>query len=178
MFEAVQPLAKDDPECAAIVLDQLAREGIVIRSGINIARIQRARPKVQVVLEGAGAEETIEGTHLLVAAGRRPTVEGLDLEAGGIQYGDRGIFIDVGLRTTNRRVYAIGDVAGPLQFTHFANYQAGLVIRNALFRQPVVVNEDAIPRVTFTDPGTRPCGTDRGGGSQARRDPRAALALP
>ena len=152
VFEAAQPLAKEDPECAAIVLDELAREGVVIRSGIKIARIQRARPKVQVVLEGAAGEETIEGTHLLVAAGRRPTVEGLDLEAGRIQYGDRGIIVDAGLRTTNRRVYAIGDVAGPLQFTHFANYQAGLVIRNALFRQPVAVNEDAIPRVTFTDP--------------------------
>ena len=152
VFEAAQPLAKDDPECAAIVLDQLAREGVAIRSGIKIARIQRARPKVQVVLEGAAGEETIEGTHLLVAAGRRPNIEGLDLDAAGIKSDNRGITVDDGLRTSNRRVYAIGDVAGGLQFTHFANYQAGLVIRNALFRQPVAVNEDVIPRVTFTDP--------------------------
>ena len=153
VFEAAQPLGKDDPECAAIVLDVLAREGVVIRSGVKIARIQRARPKVQVVLEGASGEETIEGTHLLVAAGRRPTVEGLDLEAGRIKYSERGIRVDKRLRTSNRRVYAVGDVvAGGLQFTHSANYQAGLVIRHALFRQPVRMNANAVPWVTFTDP--------------------------
>jgi pyruvate/2-oxoglutarate dehydrogenase complex dihydrolipoamide dehydrogenase (E3) component len=153
VFEAARPLAKDDPECAAIVLDALAREGIVIRSGVKIARIQRARPKVQVVLEGASGEEVIEGSHLLVAAGRRPTVEGLHLEAARIKYTDRGITVGKGLRTSNRRVYAVGDVvAGGLQFTHSANYQAGLVIRNALFRLPVGVKAESVPWVTFTDP--------------------------
>lgn len=151
VLEALVPLAKDDPECAAIVLDRLIRDGVVIRSGVKVTRVERG-PKVRVVLETTAGEETIEGSHLLVAAGRRPNVEGLDLEAAGIKHERRGIVVDKGLRTTNRRVYAIGDVAGGLQFTHVANYHAGLVIRSALFRLPAKTNDDGIPWVTFTDP--------------------------
>jgi pyruvate/2-oxoglutarate dehydrogenase complex dihydrolipoamide dehydrogenase (E3) component len=152
VLEAAQPLAKDDPECAAIVLDQLARDGVVIRSGVNIERIKRAGGKVQVVLANENREETIEGSHLLVATGRRPNIDGLNLDAAGIKHDRRGIVVDKRLRTSNPRIYAIGDVAGGLQFTHVANYHAGIVIRNALFRLPVKVAEDTIPWVTFTDP--------------------------
>ena len=90
------------------------------------------------------------------SAGRRraqATVDGLDLDAAGIRYDHSGIVVNKKLKTTNRRVYAIGDVAaGQLQFTHAANYHAGLVIRNALFRLPVRVNNDVIPWVTYTEP--------------------------
>jgi pyruvate/2-oxoglutarate dehydrogenase complex dihydrolipoamide dehydrogenase (E3) component len=90
---------------------------------------------------------------VLVATGRRPAVEGLNLEAAGIAFDRTGIIVNKRLKTANRRVYAIGDAAaGQLQFTHAANYHAGLVIRNALFRLPVSVNNDVIPRVTYTDP--------------------------
>jgi pyruvate/2-oxoglutarate dehydrogenase complex dihydrolipoamide dehydrogenase (E3) component len=151
--EAGQPLAKDDPECAAIVIDQLEREGVVIRGGVKVARVDHAGSTVKVTLEAAGEEETVEGTHLLVAAGRQPTTGGLDLEAGGIAYDRSGIVVNKTLKTSNKRVYAIGDVAaGQLQFTHAANYHAGLVIRNALFRLPVRVNNDVIPWVTYTEP--------------------------
>jgi pyruvate/2-oxoglutarate dehydrogenase complex dihydrolipoamide dehydrogenase (E3) component len=88
----------------------------------------------------------------LIATGRRPHVDGLDLDAAGIAHGRAGITVDRGLRTSNRRVYAIGDVAGGLRFTHLANYHAGLVIRSALFRLPVKTDDSLIPRVTFTDP--------------------------
>jgi pyruvate/2-oxoglutarate dehydrogenase complex dihydrolipoamide dehydrogenase (E3) component len=152
VLEADAPLAHEDPECAAIVLDQLAREGIAIRSGIAVTRVAPSESKVRVVVGGAAGEETIEGSHLLVAAGRRPNVKGLGLEQAGIAYQGQGIVVDTGLRTSNKRVYAIGDVAGGPQFTHAANYHAGLVIRNALFRLPVRTDHDAVPRVTFTDP--------------------------
>ena len=152
VLEAAAPLAREDPECAAIVLDQLAREGVSVRIGVAVARIEQAESKLHAVLGGANGEETIVGSHLLVATGRRPNVEGLALEAARIRVGTRGIVVDKRLRTTNRRVYAIGDVTGRAQFTHAANYHAGLVIRNALFRLPVRVNDEAIPRVTFTDP--------------------------
>ena len=100
-----------------------------------------------------GAAETIEGTHLLVAAGRTADHSGLDLEAAGIAYDGSGIAVNKKLKTSNKRVYAIGDVAaGQLQFTHAANYHAGLVIRNALFRLPVRVSNDVIPWVTYTEP--------------------------
>jgi len=152
VLEAATPLAKDDPECAAIVLEALAREGVVIRAGVKVVRVTRNGDHVQVMIEGPQGEETIAGSDLLIATGRKATVEGLDLEAAGIKYETRGIVVGSGLRTTNRRVYAIGDVAGGLQFTHVANYHAGIVIRNALFRLPAKANEETIPWVTFTDP--------------------------
>jgi pyruvate/2-oxoglutarate dehydrogenase complex dihydrolipoamide dehydrogenase (E3) component len=152
VLEAAAPLAKDDPECAAIVLDQLARDGVAIRAGVAVRRVAGASGKVQVVVGGAGQDETIEGSHLLVATGRAPNVADLGLDRAGIRFEPRGIVVDKRLRTTNKRVYAIGDVAGGLQFTHVANYHAGLVVRHALFRLPVAASNDALPRVTFTDP--------------------------
>jgi pyruvate/2-oxoglutarate dehydrogenase complex dihydrolipoamide dehydrogenase (E3) component len=152
VLEAARPLAKEDPECAAIVLETLAREGVTIRSGVKIARVQRVRASVEVVLVAGDREETIEGSDLLVATGRRPNIEALNLAAARIKHTAAGVLVDKGLGTTNKRVYAVGDVAGSLQFTHVANYHAGLVVRRALFRLPVRVKLDAVPRVTFTDP--------------------------
>jgi pyruvate/2-oxoglutarate dehydrogenase complex dihydrolipoamide dehydrogenase (E3) component len=150
VLEAAQPLAKDDPECAAIVVTALERDGVVIRGGVNVAAVACAVGNVKVTLEGG---ETIDGTHLLVAAGRKATTDGLGLEAAGIRHDRAGIVVNKKLKTSNRRVYAIGDAAaGQLQLTHAANYHAGLVIRNALFRLPVRVNNDVIPWVTYTDP--------------------------
>jgi pyruvate/2-oxoglutarate dehydrogenase complex dihydrolipoamide dehydrogenase (E3) component len=155
VLEAAQPLAKDDPECAQIVLDQLEREGVVIRSGVRIASVAKTRTRISITLAGAeeGAPtETIEGSHLLVAAGRRPVIDGLDLDKAAIKAERRGIVVDKGLRTTNKHVYAIGDVAGGLQFTHVANAHAGVVIRNALFRLPAKMKTAAVPWVTYTEP--------------------------
>jgi pyruvate/2-oxoglutarate dehydrogenase complex dihydrolipoamide dehydrogenase (E3) component len=89
---------------------------------------------------------------MLVAAGRRANTAALDLPAAGIVAGPQGIAVDARLRTANRRVYAVGDVASGPQFTHAALYQAGIVIRNALFRIPARADYRALPRVTYTDP--------------------------
>jgi pyruvate/2-oxoglutarate dehydrogenase complex dihydrolipoamide dehydrogenase (E3) component len=151
--EATRPLGKDDPECAAIVCDQLERDGVVLRSGVKVTSVAYATGKVTLSLDGANGEEQIEGTHLLVATGRAPTVDGLNLDNARIKYDSHGIGVAKNLKTSNKRVYAIGDcAAGQLQFTHAANYHAGLVIRNALFRLPVKVNNDAVPWVTYTEP--------------------------
>ena len=152
VLEAGQPLAREDPECAQVVLDALAQERIELRTSTAVARVQAANGHVNVVVRAQGGEESIAGTHLLLATGRRANTEGLGLDVGGIRQDRAGIVVNKGLKTTNRRVYAIGDVAGGAQFTHLANHQAGLVIRNALFRLPVRVNEHIVPRVTFTDP--------------------------
>jgi pyruvate/2-oxoglutarate dehydrogenase complex dihydrolipoamide dehydrogenase (E3) component len=150
VLEAAQPLAREDSECAAIVLDALAREGVDVRSKVAVTRVESTGAKIKVFV-GEG-EPAIEGSHLLIATGRRANTDGLALERAGIAC-DRGwIVVNKRLKTANRRVYAIGDVAGRGQFTHLANYHAGLVIRNALFRLPVKVNDDLVPRVTFTDP--------------------------
>jgi pyruvate/2-oxoglutarate dehydrogenase complex dihydrolipoamide dehydrogenase (E3) component len=153
VLEAAAPLAKDEPECAAIVLDRLEREGVVIRAGVNVTGVKHAIGSAAVTFDGGGGEETVEGRYLLIAAGRKPTTDGLNLEAAGVRYDRSGIFVNKKLKTANRRIYAIGDVAAKqLQFTHAANYHAGLVIRNALFRLPVKVNNGVIPWVTYTDP--------------------------
>jgi pyruvate/2-oxoglutarate dehydrogenase complex dihydrolipoamide dehydrogenase (E3) component len=147
VLEAATPLANDDPECAAIVLAQLERDGVAIRAGVAVARVAQHDGKIQVV----AGEETIEGSDLLIATGRRPNVDGLDLAAAGITYDQRGITVGKGLKTSNKRVYAIGDAAGG-HFTHTANYHAGIVLRNALFRLPAKANDETVPWVTFTDP--------------------------
>jgi pyruvate/2-oxoglutarate dehydrogenase complex dihydrolipoamide dehydrogenase (E3) component len=152
VLDVGQPLVREDPECAGVVLDQLVREGIDLRSSVAVVRVEGVDGKVKVVVRGEQGEETVSGSHLLVATGRRANADGLGLEQAGIRYDGAGILVDKGLKTANKRVYAIGDVAGGAQFTHLANYHAGLVIRNALFRLRVKVNEDVVPRVTFTDP--------------------------
>ena len=149
VLEALKALAKDDPELSAVVIDNLRGEGVDLRENVAIERVRKSKLGVAVLLKDGTA---IEGSHILVAAGRLPNVEGLGLEAAGIAYDKRGIQVDSGLRTTNRRAYAAGDIAGGLQFTHVAGYHAGLIIRNALFRLPVKNRTDIIPWVTYTDP--------------------------
>jgi pyruvate/2-oxoglutarate dehydrogenase complex dihydrolipoamide dehydrogenase (E3) component len=152
VLEAAQALAKDDPELAALLCNRLLAEGIVIRERVKIARIEQGPEGIAAILDGPQGEELVSGSHLLVAAGRRPNVADLDLEKAGIAHGRQGIIVDARLRTTNRRVFAIGDVAGGPQFTHVAGYHAGIVIRNALFRIPAKVDYRALPWVTYTDP--------------------------
>jgi pyruvate/2-oxoglutarate dehydrogenase complex dihydrolipoamide dehydrogenase (E3) component len=153
VLEKGAPLANEDSECVEIVVGRLEREGVVIRRDVNIVDITHMGATVTATIASAGAEQTITGSHLLVAAGRKPTIEGLDLDAASIRYDATGILVNRKLKTSNRRAYAIGDcTSGQPRLTHAANYHAGLVIRNALFRLPVRANKDAIPRATYTDP--------------------------
>jgi pyruvate/2-oxoglutarate dehydrogenase complex dihydrolipoamide dehydrogenase (E3) component len=152
VLEAAQPLAREDPECAAILLDALAREGVELRSNATVVRLAAADAMIEVVVRDGNGEQTLKASHLLVATGRRANADDLALERAGIVRDRNGIVVDKGLKTANPRVYAIGDVVGRGQFTHLANYHAGLVVRNALFRLPVRANEHVVPRVTFTDP--------------------------
>ncbi len=152
VLEAFTPLGKDDPELTAIVLKQLKSEGIDIRAGIRIERMEKTGTGVRAVITQDGKDHKIDASHLLVAAGRQPNVEGIGLEQAGIEFDRKGIKVTARLKTTNKRVYAIGDIAGGLQFTHMANYHAGVVIRNALFRLPVKVDSSNIPWVTYTEP--------------------------
>ena len=145
-------LRKDDPELVEVVRRRFNADGIELLEGIRIRGLERAHNGVAIVIEQDGAQRRIKGTHLLVAAGRRPNINGLGLDGAGIDYSERGIAVDRRLRTTNKRVFAIGDVIGGHRFTHMAGYHAGIVIRNALFRLPAKIDERAVPRVTFTEP--------------------------
>lgn len=170
VIEAATPLGKDDPECAAVVLAALERDGVVFRSGVRLVKVAGAST-IQVTLSGG---EVIEGSHLLIAAGRTPTIEGLGLERAGVATTPHGITVDRHLRTTNKHIYAIGDVIGGLQFTHVANDHAGIVIRHALFRLPARIRYDAIPWVTYTDPELAQVGLTE---DQARRAGHAVRIL-
>lgn len=153
VIEMFKAFGKDDPELTSIALDEIRREGVDIRENTKTVRLlPGAEQGIEVIVEKDGVEETIFGSHLLLATGRTANVNGLDLEKAGIDYSRKGIVVDKKMRTSNKRVYAIGDVAGGLQFTHVAGYHAGLVIRSILFRMGAKENTNIIPWVTFTDP--------------------------
>jgi len=152
VLELFNVMPKDDPELVGVVRRQLDADGVVIREGVKIARVEKADNSVAVVLETDGGEEKIEGSSLLVATGRRANVDGLGLEAARVAYSPKGIEVDARLRTSNKKIFAIGDVAGGLQFTHVAGYHAGVVIKNALFRLPAKADHSCVPWVTYTSP--------------------------
>ncbi|KAA0909758.1 dihydrolipoyl dehydrogenase family protein [Aquicoccus porphyridii] len=149
VIEGMKALGKDDPEAAAVVLDALRGEGIAIEED---AMADEVRGKPGAIEVEAKDGRIFKGTHLLVAVGRKPNIDRLNLEAAGIETTRAGVKVDARLRTTNRRVLAIGDVAGGLQFTHVAGYHSGLVIRQALFGLPAKARTDHIPWATYTDP--------------------------
>ncbi len=152
VLEAAKALANEDPELSKVVLEQLAAEGINIHEGTLVERVESGLGRVRVHVSLNGEKHVVEGSHLLLAAGRKPATSDLGLEAARIRYDRHGIKVSAGLKTSNRRVFAIGDCAGAPQFTHVADYHAGLVIRRILFRRPARVDLSLLPRVTFTDP--------------------------
>lgn len=152
VLEARKALAKDDPEMAALLLDRLRHEGIDILEDTKVVRVEPLPRGVRVHLESAAGVGTVEGSHILLAVGRQPNIADLNLASAGIKSTKTGITVDRGLRTSNKKVFAIGDVTGGLQFTHVANDHAGIVIRRALFRLPAKASTAHIPWVTYTDP--------------------------
>ena len=162
-------LPRDDVELAAALAERLCGEGIATHPRVEIAGVERDGEIIRVRLASG---EQIAGSHLLVAAGRRPTIEALDLAAAGIAATAKGITVDAQLRTTNRRAFAVGDVAGGPQFTHIALYHAGIVIRNALFRIPAKVDYRALPWVTYTDPELAQVGLTETAARAVERTPR------
>ena len=178
VVEAARILARDDPELVGALRRGLEAEGIAIRDHTEVRRVERAGEGVAVVVTEGGREERIEGSHLLVAAGRRPNVEGLDLARAGVAYTQKGIAVDRRLRTTNRRIYAVGDVTGGPQFTHVGEHHAGIVVRNALFRMPARVDDRALPWVTYTDPELAQVGMTEGAARETHRDDVRVLRFP
>lgn len=160
VLEAMKALGKDDPELAEIVLSKLRAEGVVIKEGAKVQSIDGQAGAIRIAVATEAGTEIVEGSHLLLAAGRKPNVSDLNLEAAGIRFDRRGIQVNDRLVTSNSKVFAIGDVVGGLQFTHVANYHAGIVFRYMLLGgatrllagKGAVVRNDHIPWVTFTDP--------------------------
>jgi pyruvate/2-oxoglutarate dehydrogenase complex dihydrolipoamide dehydrogenase (E3) component len=152
VIEMARLLPKDDVDAVAVVRNRLQAEGVRLLEETKVVRAEAVSEGIKLAIESKSGPDSVTGSHLLIAAGRRPNVAGLGLERAGIAVGRQGITVDPSLRTTNRRVFAIGDAIGGLQFTHAAGYHAGIVIRRALFRLPAKMNPGAIPWVTYTDP--------------------------
>lgn len=149
VIEGAQVLGREDPELAAVVTAALKAEGITLVEGQPVVRLAGTEGAVEVTL---GDGTPVKGSHLLMAVGRKVALEGMGLEAAGIAHTPKGVTVDARLRTTNRRVYAIGDAAGGLQFTHVAGWHAGIVIRQAVLGLPAKADPRAVPRATYTDP--------------------------
>lgn len=152
VIEGMTALGKDDPELAAVVIDSLTREGVAIHENTKVLSVAGSPGNITLTIEKNGESREITGSHLLLATGRTANVDKLDLEKAGVAYTKRGVTVDARLRSSNKRVFAIGDVAGGLQFTHVAGYHAGIAIRNILFRLPAKADHSSVPWVTYTDP--------------------------
>jgi pyruvate/2-oxoglutarate dehydrogenase complex dihydrolipoamide dehydrogenase (E3) component len=149
VIEGDKVLNRDDPDLVRVVRDALTADGAAIAEDARVSLVEKTVAGIEVATDDG---RRFTGSHLLVAVGRTPNTDRLNLDAAGIATTRVGISVDAGLRTSNRRAYAIGDVAGGLQFTHVAGYHAGVVIRSALFGLPSKARHDHIPRVTYTDP--------------------------
>ena len=141
-------LGKDDPELVEIVREQLTKDGMRIIEGAMVENVSGEDGNISV----RAGQQTVSGSHLLIAVGRTPTVDGLNLEAAGVEYDKKGVKVDDSLRTANKRVYAMGDVVGGRQFTHVAGYHASVLVRKILFKAPAKNNEHLAPWVTYADP--------------------------
>ena len=172
MIDTASFLGHEDAEATQVLLKRLEGAQVMLRPGTRVERVERSVQGVAVHIGKQGETEIIKGTHLLVATGRRPNVKSLHLERAGVAYDENGIKVNQHLKTTNRRIYAIGDVIGGAQFTHLANYHAAIVIRNALFRLRPKVSAAAIPRVIYTEPELAQVGMTEAEARKRRRSIR------
>ena len=146
---ALDFMENDDPELVEILLKSLIDEGITFKEKVNIQNINEQDGQISVELEN----ETVTGSHLLVATGRKPNLEKLNLENAGVEYSRQGITVGANLRTSNKAIYAIGDITGGAGFTHKAGYDAGIIIRRLLFGMFWAKTDyKALPHATYTSP--------------------------
>ncbi len=149
-------LPRDEPEASAILQKRLEEDGVTLLLDSTIHRVERSTEglRLEVVSGAGGPRETLAADALLVASGRRPNLDGLDLERAGVRYGPEGIAVDAHGRTSARGIHAAGDAAAFLNFTHVADDMARAAAVNAVFGLPLVRYETrAVPWTTFTDPG-------------------------
>jgi pyruvate/2-oxoglutarate dehydrogenase complex dihydrolipoamide dehydrogenase (E3) component len=149
VIEGAKAFGRDDPEAAAVVLAKMRGEGVTVMEDAPVVRVGGVEGAVEVEIEDG---RVVNGSHLLMAVGRQVSLEGLGLEAAGVEFTRKGVTVRPDLRSSNRKIYAVGDAAGGLQFTHVAGYHAGIVIRQMLFGLPSKSATAHIPWATYTDP--------------------------
>jgi pyruvate/2-oxoglutarate dehydrogenase complex dihydrolipoamide dehydrogenase (E3) component len=149
VVEALSILARDDAELVTRLRERLQADGVRFIEGVGVSKIREAQDSIRLIL---GDGTRLMASHLLVATGRRPVTDGMNLHAAGVDVGKTGIVTDRRLRTSNKRIFAIGDVTGRQQFTHVAAYHASICLRNILFKLPAKIHDSAVPWVTYCDP--------------------------
>jgi pyruvate/2-oxoglutarate dehydrogenase complex dihydrolipoamide dehydrogenase (E3) component len=159
-------LPRDEPEASRVLAETFEAEGMTVHCQCRASKIWEAPDGIHV--QAACGE--LVGDALLVAVGRRPNVDGLDLEKAGVAYTSRGIAVDRNLRTTASNVYALGDCIGSYQFTHYANWQAFMAVRNAVLPGKSVGHADIVPWTTFTEPEVAHVGLSEAAAREAYGD--------
>lgn len=150
LLEQTTILNREDGEAVTLLRERLGQEGVALHEGAAVKRVTSAASNTISVEIGAGAP--LQGSHLLIAAGRRANIDGLALDKAGVATTPKGVDVDARLRTANKRIYAIGDVTGGKQFTHVAGDHASTVVRNILFKMPAKRRDHLAPQVTYTAP--------------------------
>ena len=144
---------REDPEASCLIKERFQKEGIETLVNTKAEEVRKTSDGYELIVSHIKeGRKTVPFDHILVAVGRTPNVEGLDLEKAGVRYSKKGIEVDPYLRTSAKHIYACGDVAGPYQFTHTADFQARLILRNALFPGKSKIDYRVVPWCTFTDP--------------------------
>lgn len=154
-------LTNDLPEFTAILRERLESEGVTCKLGATVHSVEGDSGSVRVELERNGKSERIEGEKLLLAAGRRPNLESLNLDAAGIEFDKQGIRIDDRCRTTRKNIYAVGDITGRYLFTHMSEHMARVATGNALLKFPSRIDSKHVPWCTYTDPELAHVGATR-----------------
>ncbi|MBA3505972.1 MAG: FAD-dependent oxidoreductase [Betaproteobacteria bacterium] len=150
---APRMLPKEDADLAQVVNGRMVEEGVRFHFDASIVRVRGRKGAVAMTIKGKdGGEHMLEATHLLIATGRKANIENLGLDAADVKTGKNGIVVDDRLRTTNPKIYVIGDAAGGYQFTHMADHHAGVVLRHAIFRFKWTKPSSIVPWCTYTDP--------------------------
>jgi pyruvate/2-oxoglutarate dehydrogenase complex dihydrolipoamide dehydrogenase (E3) component len=171
-------MPREDADMAAVVARQLHDEGIAFHFESTITALRGAPGAINATVKHKdGTEHALAATHLLLAAGRRANVEGLGLDAAGVDVEQGRIIVDDHLRTTNRNVFVVGDVAGGFQFTHVAEHHAGIVLRHAIFKLWWAKPSPHIPWCTYTDPELARIGLSETE-AQARNLPHRVYRFP
>ena len=154
VVERERVLGLSDEAHAQIAADTLREEGVTLLEGHTAERVETTEAGIRLIARHEGGEAAIEGSHILVALGRRAVLDGLNLETGGVAHDGRSVTVKDTLRSpSNPRVWALGDVAGMGQFTHLAGWHASVFVRRAFFKSPFAKSTSLpLPVVTYTSP--------------------------
>ncbi len=145
-------MMNDDPELVEILFKELKEQGVKYELEASVKEIQNHDSKVRVIIERDGKLQNVAGDSLLMATGRKPNLEGLNLDAAGIEYTRKGITVNDSCRTSVKHIYAIGDISGRYQFTHMCEHMAKVATSRALLKVPMKIDSKHVPWVTFTSP--------------------------